>query len=255
MTTISGTGSSVGYTNAINTDRQAWLDEQAEVDATYNADEAKQFETMSRAQVRSSADPLMQFGRMKISDKDRSILGEVAKLNGWSRQATEGMYKMSMATDKNMNSMGDFLKQLTQVEPGYFNESGGTASGLTEADRRRLMGIPEDFEEPVIDPATALDATSGAGKASKSGVASSVEAMSKKLSPEEDNALSQASQLNGVDKQSAVAYYKMYLAQHKEPSMSDFLQLLAQNEPDSYGKDGVIKKNDDDDNRVIRVTV
>lgn len=249
MTTISGAGAGAGveYTNTVDTNRQKWLDDQARVDATYNVKEAKSYETLSKAQIKASADPFAQYSRMKITDGERSILSEVAKLNGWSRQATEDMYKMSVASFKDTNSIGDFLKNLTHVEPGYFGKDGGIALGLTEADRRRIMGIPQDYEEPVIDE---VDKALASNK-----VTTVVEAMNKSLTDEEHTALSQAAQLNGVNEESAVAYYKMYLAQHDQPSMTDFLQLLSQNEPNSYGKDGGLQQNDDDDSRVIRVTV
>jgi len=169
------------------------------------------------------------------------------------------MYKMYVADYKGEGSIGEFLKGLTALPPGYYGKDGGTMLGLTEADRRRIMNLAPEAESLDIAEKAGGAQSSQGDMSQKTDAAKSItsasEAMNKKLTDNEKSALSNVSQKNGLDEQSAIAYYKIYLAKNSSPSLEDFIQLISQNEPNAYGKDGALKQNEDDDNRVIRVTI
>lgn len=262
MSNVNGLGTGPTPTLYPQTDRAAWLADEAKIDQQYDEhlNVMKNFETLSKAELKHSANPDAVMMRLKLSDHERSILADVAEINGWSRQSTEATFKMFIAgPEGNSNSISGFLTALTQNTPGYFGDDGARILGLTEADRRRILNIPAETPSSVgPDDVEVVEASLNdvpLKTDTEKNLSSVLEAINKKLTDDEHAKLSEAAQLNGMDEQSAVAYYKMYLAKNSEPSLSDFLQLLAQNEPDSYGKDGNLKHSESDQNQVIRVTV
>jgi len=257
MSTINGSGTGQHAATVTVMTHDVWLASQAKLDEQYDAwlPATKQMETLSKAEVIHSSNPVAAMTKLKLSDNERSALAEVAKLNSWSRQATEATYKLFVAgSGGESSSIGGFLQALTATPEGYYGDDGDTMLGLTEAHRRSILNLPEETQGAETGDIETPDDAS-VKKEAQENLSAAVSAMSKKITDEDKAALSDAAKLNGVDEQSAVAYYKIYLAQNGQPSMSDFLQLLTQNEPNSYGKDGGLKQNDGDDNHVIRVTV
>jgi len=259
MSNIDGLGTGPTPTVYAQNNKAEFLADEAKIDQHYDEhlQVMKSFETLSKADLKQSASPISVMMRLKLSDNERSKLADVAEVNGWSRQSTEATYKMYVADNKGTSSLGDFMKALNDFPPGYYDSDGGHTLGLTEADRRRIMDLPpesetsapadEDADTPAVDVSRKTDAAKS--------IASASQALNKKLTKDETSALSKVPQLNGVDEQSATAYYKMYVAQHSHPSMENFIQLITKNVPNAYGKDGDLKQKGDDDNRVIRVTI
>jgi len=261
MTVIGAASATPGSAHLVT--RDEFFAGEAKADQLYDQHLAvmKTFETLSKTELKASPDPWAAMMHLKLSDHERSILAEVAHLNGWSRQGAEGFYKLYVADPKsNVYSIGDFLKVLTEVEPGYFNDDGGHTLGLHEADRRRLMGLPP-LDKTSAQPEIPADEVSDAETPKKSVTNDRMKwvatSLSKKLTTDETLALSQAAKLNGWGDESAAAAYKMYLAENSNGSLQSFLQLLAHLEPDAYGKNGGldVRKDDDDQRRLLHVEV
>jgi len=260
MTSIDTKGISGGLPTRMMT-REEFFAGEAETDKKYDEYLAftKTYQIMSKIELKTSRDPWSVMGRMKISDHEREILAEVAKLNGWSRQATEATYQMFFAGPTDSNSIGDFLKDLATREPGQFHD-GGVILGLHEADRRRLMGLPpidETSAQQEIPQDEASDAKTPKKSAANDRMKWVATSLSKKLTADETTALSKAAKLNGWGDESAAAAYKMYLAENSNGSLQSFLQLLAQLEPDAYDKNGSVevRKNGNDKDRLLHVEV